>query len=52
MEKSLETAWVNPQIGWGSVCQVNEDSDTASTSQLCVGVGLRKGTMASASTFV
>ena len=54
-------AWVGLQVAWGrvpgnhqggmnSVNPVNEDSDMAPTCR--VGRGLRKGVMASASTFV
>ena len=65
MEKPLETAWVDPKVGWGmapgnhqsgenSVSQSDGISDMVTTCQLCafMGGGLRKGTVASASTSV
>ena len=65
MEKSWLTPWVGLYFGWDgvsgnlegratSVSQVYGVSDTAPACWLCdsVGRGLRKGTMASASTFV
>ena len=65
MEKPLETAWVGPAVGWDQASgnhqgkanrdsQVDGVSDMAPTCLLCgsVGEGLRKDTMASASTSV
>ena len=62
VEKPLETAWMGLKVGWGglsgnhqgganSVSQVGRGSAMLLACQLC-GVGLRKGTMASASTFL
>ena len=66
MEKPLETAWVGLQVGWGGVelglrespVWVKQDEPAwwslrcgACLLALC-GRGLRRGTMASASTFV
>ena len=65
MEKPLEIAWVGLKVGWGrtsgnyqgganSVSQVDGVSEMVPGCQLygSVGGGIRKGTMASASTSV
>ena len=65
MEKPLKTVWVAPEVEWGraagnyqgganSVSQVDGVSEMVPGCQLygSVGGGIRKGTMASASTSV